>query len=174
MADNRSVVITLKLDKGDDDNSVSEQVKTDTGKNDKDKTNKSLKTYAAAQIASLVTSEMVNWGEYFWDRELTLNDDYIGQRDKAIITMQINRGISAGSSIVSSVASGLALSGGNPVGAAIGFVVGLTTQAASIIRSNVQGRDKQNIMLRQMNAQLEFTRSRAGWSTHAASIGEDL
>ena len=58
--------------------------------------------------------------------------------------------------------------------AIIGAVIGISTQVAAIVRSNVQGRDQQNIQIRQWNEQMSFTRARAGFSTHAASIGEDL
>lgn len=173
MADNRSIVITLKLDNSDDnDANVSNQVDTSNKKNDKDKANKAVALYAAQQISSLVTSEVLNWAEYYWNRELTLNDDYIGQRNKTIITTQINRGINFVSSLFSGMASGMAI--GGAVGAVIGLLISGTSQAASIVRSNQQGQDQQNIMIRQMNAGLDFTRSRAGWSLQAASIGEDL
>ena len=32
----------------------------------------------------------------------------------------------------------------------------------------------QELAIKQMNYQLEFTRERAGWSTHSASIGDNL
>ena len=170
--DNRSIVITLKLESDSEPTDTSNQTNTDTKKGDKDGSNKALAMYAAKEIASLVTSEVVNWAEYYWNRELTLTDDYVSQRNKTIITTQINRGISAISGVVSSTASGMAL--GGPLGALIGFAIGASTQVASIVRSNLKGRDQQNIMLRQMNASLDFTRSRAGWSLQVASIGEDL
>ena len=173
MADNRSIVITLKLDNSDDnDANVSNQVDTSNKKNDKDKTNKAVALYAAQQISSLVTSEVLNWAEYYWNRELTLNDDYIGQRNKTIITTQINRGINVASGLFSGLSGGMAI--GGAAGAFVGLLIAGATQIASIARSNQQGQDQQNIMLRQMDAGLNFTRSRVGWSLKAASIGEDL
>lgn len=171
--DNRSVVITLKLDQGNgDSNDVSNQVNIGSKKDDKDSTAKMVAKYAVAQVASIATSEMVSWGEYYWNRQLTLTDDYVGQRNKQIAITQINRGINLVSSIGSSVIAGAAV--GGVAGAIVGGIVGAATQIASITRSNLQGQDQQNIHLRQMNAQLDFTRSRAGWSLQAASIGEDL
>ena len=173
MADNRSIVITLKLDNGSEDsNDISEQTNTNTSKGDKDSTAKAVAKFAVAQSMQVVASEVINWAEYYWDRKLTLTDDYVGQRNKQIALTQINRGIGTFTSIGSMTAAGAAV--GHGIGAAIGFLIGTATQIASITRSNLQGRDQQNILLRQIEAQLDFTRSRAGWSTQAASIGEDL
>lgn len=175
MADNRSIVITLKLDNsGANENDVSGEVNGTkvANNNDKDSTSKAIAVFAVAQVVQTTVNELVNWGEYYWNRELMLDDDYIGQRNKQVALTHINRAIGTVSSIASATSSGAAI-GGVP-GAIIGFIVGTATQTAGIIRSNVQGQDQQTIMLRQMDAQLQFTRSRAGWSTKAASIGEDL
>lgn len=175
MADNRSIVITLKLDNsGANENDVSSEVNGTKVANNNDNSSaaKAIAAFAVAQVAQATVSELVNWGEYYWNRELMLNDDYIGQRNKQIALTQVNRGISAISGIASATASGAAVGGW--VGAIIGFTLGTVTQVAGVVRSNIQGQDQQNIMLKQMDAQLQFTRSRAGWSTKAASIGEDL
>ena len=173
-ADNRSITITLKLDEGKEDLDTQKSVNTSStaSKEDNGGTAKAVAAFAVAQTAQAVASEVVAWAEYEWIKELTLSDDYIGQREKNIALTQINRGISAVSSIASATASGAAVGGW--VGAIIGFVIGTGTQIASIARSNVQGQEQQDIQIRQMNAQLSYTRSRAGWSTQAASIGENL
>ena len=171
-ADSRSIVITLKLDstgEGESKPTDTSSVKTAT---DKDSTAKAVAAFAITQCVELVVSEAVSWGEYYWDRWLTLNDDYIGQRDKNVITTQINRGISAVSTVASMTAAGASV--GGPIGAAIGAIIGVVTDISGFVRSNVQNQDQQNILIRQMEAQLDFTRSRAGWSLNAASIGEDL
>ena len=128
--------------------------------------------FAVAKSVEIGAREIVSWAEYNWNKELTLNDDYIGQRNKNIAITQINRAVGAFSTIASSTASGAAI--GGLTGALIGAVVGTFSTVSGIIRSNVQGQDQQNIAIRQMDAQLDFTRSRAGWSLKAASIGEDL
>lgn len=171
--DTRSVVITIKLE---DDSGDSKESKTDTTaaakKDDKDSSAKSLAVFAVSSAVETATKELVSWGSYYMQRDLSLTDDYIGERNARIAETQINRGISAASTIVSSTASGAAVGGW--IGAIIGFALGTTTTALNIVRSNIQGREQQDIALRQLNTQLEYTRSRAGWSTHAASIGEDL
>lgn len=173
--DNRSIVITLKIDNsGSEAIDTSNQTSTTKVSNDTDKnsTAKAVAAFAVAQTVQAAVSEGMNWAEYYWNKELMLNDDYIGQRNKRIAMTQINRTISAVSGTISATASGAAV--GGPIGAIIGFVIGAGTQIAGIARSNIQGQEQQDIMLRQIDAQLQFTRSRVGWSTQAASIGEDL
>lgn len=174
MADNRSVVITLKLqnDTGDETD-VSNQTSTKNAESKNDKNSKAKAAYKAMaiQATSIALNEVTAWAEYYWNKELTLTDDYIGQRNKNIAMSQINKGISALTTIGSFTALGAAA---GPWGAAIGAVVGTAVAAVGIARSNIQSKEQQDIQIRQMNAQLEFTRSRAGWSTQAASIGEDL
>lgn len=171
-ADNRSVVITLKLDSGSDVQENPTNVESSKTNTDKDSTAKAVAKFAVIQSIQLVVNEAVAWGEYYWNRELTLNDDYIGQRNKNIAISQINRAANALTTVGSMTAIGAAV--GGPVGAIVGAIVGAVTAGAGIARSNNQGQDQQDIALRQMDAQLQFTRSRAGWSLQAASIGEDL
>ena len=177
MADSRSVTITLKTDRSssqDEQTNTAKQTSTSTEsqQNDSNSSAKAIATFAAIQAISTTINEAVAWGEYYWNKELVLNDDYIGQRNKQIASTYVNRAISFAGNVGSAAATGATI--GGPVGAIIGAVIGTATQIASIVRSNIQGNEQQNIALRQMDAQLQFTRSRVGWSTNAASIGEDL
>ena len=174
--DNRSIVITLKLDKNSEDENPTD---TESKKKeiDKDAGQKAMTAYFVMESIEAVGNEVVAWAEYEWNRELTLHDDYIGQRNKNVAMTYINRATSSVSSLAFGAIAGAkvgAAIGMGPVGAAIGVAIGLATTIAGIIRSNVQGQDQQNIAIKQMDAQLDFTRSRAGWSLQAASIGEDL
>lgn len=172
-ADNRSIVITLKLDESNDsDQKNPTNTEATKQKSDDDSTAKAVAAFAVTQSVQLVANEVVAWADYYWERELTLNDDYVGQRNKNIAIMQISRATSAISTIGSMTAAGAAVGGW--AGAIVGAVIGTVTAASGIVRSNIQGQDQQDIAIRQMNAQLDFTRSRAGWSLQAASIGEDL
>lgn len=172
-ADNRSIVITLKLEQSKD-NSQNNPTDTDSAQKDgdKDSSSKALAAFAVVETVKIISGEISAWGEYFWNKELTLSDDYVGQRTKNIAMTQINRAINVGSNIAGMAAKGAMI--GGPVGAIVGAIIGAVSSASGIIRSNAQGEDQQNIMLKQMDAQLQFTRSRAGWSLQAASIGEDL
>ena len=172
-ADTRSVVITLRLDSGNESD-ISEQTNTTKVSNDTDKNGaaKAVAVWAVSNTVQMASSEVVNWTEYFTNKTLVLKDDYIGQRNKNIATTQVNRAISAVSTIGSMTASGAAMGGW--IGAVIGAVVGTTSVVFGSVRSNLQGQQQQDILIKQMDAQLGFTRSRAGWSVTAASIGEDL
>lgn len=172
MLDKRSIVITLKLTSSDE-TSTNNQTNTEQVdfENDKNKKAKAAYKSLAIQAAQTAISEVSAWAEYYWNKELMLNDDYVGMRNKNIAMTQINRGVNALTTIGSFTALG---SAAGPWGAAIGAAVGTVVAAASIVRSNMQGEQQQSIQLRQMDAQLQFTRSRVGWSLKAASIGEDL
>lgn len=170
---NRAITITLKLDgSGDDDNNTENQTNTATKKDDKDGTAKAIASFAVVQSLQVVASEAVAWAEYYWNRELTLNDDYVGQRNKNIAISQINKGISVVSKIGTMAATGAMV--GGPWGAVIGAVVGAGASALEMARTTKQTMEQQDIAIRQMDAQLSYTRQRAGWSLEAASIGEDL
>lgn len=170
-ADNRSVVVTLKLDSNASEETSPVDTSSAKQSTDKNGSMKALAAFAVAQMAQLAASELVSWGEYYQNKELTLSDDYIGQRNKTIALTQMNRAISSISTIGSMTAAGATF---GPWGAAIGAAIGVATVVAGIARSNIQGQEQQDIALRQMDAQLGFTRSRAGWSLNAGSIGEDL
>ena len=171
--DNRSIVITLKLDQGD---SKVEENPTDTNgaqkSSDKDGSKKAITAYIAAQVSKMIANEVIDWAEYFWNKELTLNDDYVGQRNKRIALTQISRATNVVTTVGSMASSGAAI--GRGWGALAGAIVGVVVSAVNSVRSNVQGWDQQQLQLRQLDAGLKFTRSRAGWSLQAASIGEDL
>ena len=171
-SDNRSIVITLKLDSSGEEQEKPTNTQATSQKTEKGSSAKAVAMFAVTQAVETIASEAVAWGEYYLNKELTLTDDYIGQRQKNIATTQINRAIGAASTIGSMAASGAAVGGW--VGAIVGAVLGTAVAGANILRSNIQGQQQEDIVLRQMNAQLDFTRSRAGWSLKAASIGEDL
>lgn len=172
--DNRSVVITLKLDNGGEQTDTSQQTNTSAAANNSDKNGsaKAIAAFAAVEMVRMATSEVVSCADFFATNELSLRDDYVGQRNKQIALTHINRVASAGATIVSSAAQGAMI--GGPVGAIVGAALGTIFVGVSTLRSNFEGETNQKIHLEQMDAQLQFTRSRAGWSLKAASIGEDL
>ena len=181
MADNRSIVITLKLDQGENNNDINNQTTSSVSSqsNDNDASAKTVALMLAKQSISIVGNELIAWGEYYWNKELSVTDDYIAQRNKAIATTHINRVTSYANTVFSTGMTGFQLGSafgpiGSAIGAAIGASIGLITSGLQVARSNAQGRDQQNLQLLTLQAQLDFTRSRAGWSLKAASIGEDL
>lgn len=176
-SDNRSITITLKTvneSDGGGQSELKEQTNTNTTsqKSQKGNTDTALAAYAATQIASTIMSEAVSWGNFAIDMHLMLTDNYIAQREKSIFVQQTNRAFSLVTSVRDSALQGFFL--GGPSGAVLGAIFGTIQQGTAIARGNIQASMQQDLAIRQREAQLEFTRARAGWSTKAASIGEDL
>ena len=173
MADERKIVIVLKAE--NDTNAQEEKVSTGTEENTKQTKGQiavAVVAWAVKELLSTAASEALNWAMFEVDKNLMLKDDYIGQRNKRIALQCINRTASNINTIYGSTASGAALGGAG--GAIVGFLVGTAHVVSSTVRENVQNNFMQNVQLAQMNAQLSYTRQRSGWSTNAASIGEDL
>ena len=177
--DNRSIVITLKSESEIGGSSPSQDLnvsnKTSSSEAQSKSNNNSMAKAAYAQMAisaaNAVVNEMIAWGDYDVDKYMNLHDDYIGQRNMNVAQHYINGAVSAGSTIVSMALVG---SAAGPMGAAVGAAIGTVIAAARIERSNIQGNDQQEIQIKQLDCQLQYTRRRAGWSLTAASIGEDL
>lgn len=172
MADERKIVIVLKSEDIASSNSVGEENKEPENLPKQASDKKAIAAFAAKEMTSAVVSEVLNWANYEWDKSLNLNDDYIGQRQKTIALQLINKGASFASTIFSATAYGAMI--GQGAGAVVGAVLGTVQATSSVIRENIQAREQEEIQLRQMEAQLSYTRQRAGWSTQAGSIGEDL
>lgn len=179
MADSKEIKIVLEtvngsssgMDSGDTERVDAQVSAQATSESSGKSQGKAAYGAMAIQAANFAVNEVMNWISYNINKELNLNDDYIGQRNLAIATQAVNWAVSSASTIGSMAMVGAAA---GPIGAAVGAVVGGAMVAASTVRQNMQAMDQQNIMLNQMQAQLDFTRNRAGWSTKAASIGEDL
>lgn len=172
--DEKRVVIVLKAENDGNgiENKTKESEKASTGIDFETSTSSAIAALAAKEILSTVVEEGISWADYEWDKSLTLHDDYIGQRNKRIAIQMVNRVGSSVSTIFTSTAQGL-LVGGAP-GAIAGAIIGTAKVASSTTREILQAQEQERIKLRQMDAQLSYTRSRVGWSTNAASIGEDL
>lgn len=174
MADTREVKIILETRGGT--GGEAERVDNETASAATQQTESSSSgKQAAGALISIIASEAINegvaWASYYINRDLNLNDDYIGQRNLQIATKAINWGVSSAGTIASTTMMGASF---GPIGAAVGALVGVGMVAAKTGRENAQAMDQQNIMLNQMQAQLDYTRQRSGWSTKAASIGENL
>lgn len=175
MADTREVKIVLET-RGGTESSETERVDTQasaaaTSKNESSSSGKQAAKVLIGTLISEAANEAVAWAAYEVNKEFTLNDDYIGQRNLQIATQAVNWGISSATTIASTTMMGATF---GPIGAAVGALVGTGMVAARTIRENVQAMEQQDIMLNQMQAQLDYTRQRSGWSLKAASIGEDL
>ena len=132
---------------------------------------KALGAMAAKQLLSTVVNEGWSWATYEWQKNATLSDDYISQRNASIASTMVGKIGGAVNTIASSAIAGAAF---GPVGAIVGAALGTISAGASLTRQYFQAIEQQDIMLKQMDASLQNTRNKVGWSTVAASIGEDL
>lgn len=175
MADERKIVIVLKAENASSVSQTQEPEKVKTGAEETESSTSSsvaIAAFAAKEIISTTISEITDWAMYEWDKNLMLEDDYVGQRNKNIAMQCISKVGGAANTVFNTTIAGATI--GGPWGAAIGAAIGIAKVASSTIRDNVQHQQMQDIQLAQMNMQLSYTRNRIGWSTNAASIGEDL
>ena len=110
-----------------------------------------------------VRKQLEEMAIYGINRHLQLTDDYITQRYLQAGVNIISKAISMGTTIMAGA------SVGGPVGAVVGAVVAVADLTFDIIKNY----DQQNIMLRQMDAQLSYQRQRAGYSLTSGRIGEN-
>ena len=175
MADTKEVKIILETIDGSGGGTSNEEERADTKATKATSSGKST-GYRAFQTLGLMAistaaSEAISWANFELDKHFDLKDDYIGQRNLNIATQAVNWGISSASTIASATLMGASF---GPVGAAIGAALGTATVAVRTARSNMQAMEQQTIGLNKMEAQLDYTRQRSGYSLKAASIGENL
>lgn len=152
---NNRTVVNTKTGKPKTQDKVQEEAKASNI------VNHAFKNYVvsqAKQVVGLVANEVL----YEINKYYTLTDNVEGKRDLNIALGLIHRG----GQIVGPTIAGSYF---GPVGAVIGFGVGIGREVISLY----QGYDQQNIQLRQLNTQLEYSRQRAGYSLTSGSIGED-
>lgn len=101
--------------------------------------------------------------DYLFNRHYNLTDDYIGQRTYNVAKNIVTKA----HGMYMSIAAGFAT--GGPVGAAITAAISIGSTIIDIAKNF----DEQNIMLKQMDTQLEYTRQRAGYSLTSGSVGEN-
>ena len=137
-----------------------EKVKKETTKTDL--VNHALNNYVIGQ-AKKVGQTLLSEALYEVNKYFDLTDNVEGKRNLNIAMGIVHRG----TNVLTSTLIGAQI-GGVP-GAVVGFVASSINEAINIY----QGYDQQNIQLRQLNTQLEYTRERAGYSLTSGSIGEN-
>lgn len=163
MADLRQVEVVFKVGAASDEK-PSEKIKQ--GKKNKVQEQKSSEWYEniyVNQARQYVKADINRIATYEINKWFTLNDDYIGQRN---VNAALNV-ISKAKSIYTTVAAGVVV--GGAVGGIIAAVGSLLTLGIDI----AQNYDRQNIQIKQMDAQLQYQRQRAGYSLTSGRIGED-
>lgn len=164
MADLRQVEVIFKVGGGETaEKKPSEKIKSGT----KNKVQEQKTDYVGATLVSqawgYVKADITKIANYEINKWFSLNDDYIGQRNLTNALNVVNRAKNTAASIAAGIVLGGAVGG---VIAAVGSFITLGIDIAQNI-------DRQNIALRQMDAQLSYQRQRAGYSLTSGRIGED-
>lgn len=164
MADLRQVEVVFKVGSSDEnEKKPSEKVRAGT----KNKVKKQQTDYIGATLVNqawqYVKTDITKIANYEINKWFSLRDDYIGQRT---VNTALNF-ISRAKNMVSTIAAGAVLAGG--AGAAIALVGSFATLGIDI----AQNYDRERIMLKQMDAQLDYQRQRAGYSLTSGRVGEN-
>lgn len=112
--------------------------------------------YAKQTITQIASYEI---NKYF-----NLSDDYQTQRNVTIAKNVISK----------ATGMGTAIAGGFVAGGAVGGAIAIVGSVASLGVEIAQNYDQERIKLNQANAQLSYSRLRAGYSLVSDSVGENL
>lgn len=133
--------------------------------------NTALLIWAAKKAATLIKNVTINEAKYQLNMHYKMTDNYIGQQNMDIALSVAEKSVSAVTSIVGGALAGAKL-GGAP-GAVIGAVIGVGGFGITTALQISHNYEQERIRLRQMDAQLQFNRQRAGYSLTAGSVGEN-
>lgn len=168
MADTRSIDVNILVTEIEGDGGTTPTLpkpKVPTADKGKDNTNLSKMASALLHEAyNYAKQDIVQIASYEVNKYFNLHDDYIGQRNLTIAKNVLSK----------AVGMGTAIAGGFVLGGVVGSAVALIGTTASLGIEIAQNYDQENIKIRQMNAQLEYSRLRAGYSLTSESIGENL
>jgi len=127
--------------------------------------NQSIKNLLKVKAIGDGVQILKNAAEYYYiDRNLSLEDNYQGQRDWAIAKSLTSNAISIGKAT---------LIGATSLGLAGGFVAGTVAAIGIGINAGIN-LDRQNIKLMQMDSQLSYSREKAGYSLTMEDKGTNL
>ena len=168
MADLRQVEVIFKVGGGDSSGATtekkpSEKVRVGTRNKVQEQKTDYIGATLVSQAWGYIKADITKIANYEINKWFSLNDDYIGQRN---LTNALNV-VSRAKNMAGTIAAGFVALG--PVGGAIAAVGSLITLGIDI----AQNIDRQNLMLRQMDAQLSYQRQRAGYSLTSGRIGEN-
>ena len=124
------------------------------------------KVFTTAYLVSKakdVTQDVLQETDYFIQRHFQLADDYQGQRSYVRAKNVILKSVSIGTSGVAAFATL------GPAGAAVAVGIAVSSVVVDIANNYIDQADT----IRKMDAQLSYTRVRAGYSLTAGSVGED-
>jgi hypothetical protein len=166
MADTRGIEVNLVVTEKIDDGSDKPKPKTPKRKTAKsDNTNieatTSVLLHEAYNYAKQTITEIAS---YEVNKYFNLSDDYQTQRNVTIAKNVISKATGMGTAIAS----------GFKMGGAVGGAIAIVGSVASLGVEIAQNYDQERIKLNQANAQLSYSRLRAGYSLVSDSVGENL
>ena len=164
MADERYIRIAIVNEKTDNNATSSTEAKTAKPKSGgaSSKMSKVASAYIARSIVNNTISSVISATEYHFEKQWQLDDDYISQRTYTIAKNFITASMGA----VSTIAVGFSTAG------IAGGILATAYEAINTGMNIYKNYDQQSIKIKQMDAQLDYTRVRAGYSVQAESIGE--
>lgn len=166
MADLRQVEVVFKVGaSAENEKKPSEKIKKGT-KNKVQTLQKEDKWYDNLYIQqawSYVKAEVSSVAHYEMNKWYALRDDYIGQRNMNVALNVISRAKDIATTIYA----------GFKTGGTVGAGIAAVSSVYMLVWDIIQNEDRQNIMLRQMDAQLDYQRQRAGFSLTSGRVGEN-
>lgn len=174
MREVRAITITIKGESADGSKKNPDAPKPEEENAKAKETTKSsaqnLSSWLVHRTLSEAESQLKIAAEYEFSKYYTTHDDYIGQRNFEIAKACVGIAVNVGTSIVSGAMVG-ALAG--PVGAAIGAAAGAAFSGVNLALQYNRAMERQQLTVNQLNAQLQYTRQRSGYSLTSGSVGED-
>lgn len=174
MAETRSITITIRQAKG-----VAPTPETPRPEGSREVEKRAVSMNGPTVAASVLFNQLYQAGKqavvsearYQVERYFDVNDDYVGKRNLEEAMSALGASFSFASA---AVAGATAMSGAGPLGMAAGATVGLIATGIGKAVDISQRLDAQRLEIEKADAQLAFSRQRAGWSLTAGSIGEGL
>lgn len=109
--------------------------------------------------------------EYEVNKYYDTANDYVGKRNLNEAMAYLGMGVSLASAAIAGATVGAA---GGPVGSAIGAAVGAGLYVGQAAANAALALDRQRLEVEQSDAQLAYSRLRAGYSAVSGSRGENL
>ena len=130
-----------------------------------------LGSWLAHQAFNTVKSQIEAEANYEISRYFTIYDDVAGERNLAMAKAYINHAVSMGYQVYYGAVTGAGIAG--PVGGFAGAVLAGSVAGVGMALEARRALEQQDLRIAQAEAQLGYTRQRAGWSLTAGSIGEN-
>lgn len=175
MREVRAITITIKGEPADGSKKNPDAPKPEEENAKAKETTKSsaqnLSSWLVHRTLSEAESQLKIAAEYEFSKYYTTHDDYIGQRNFEIAKAIIGIAVNVGSSVVSGATVGA--SAGGAVGAVIGAAAGALFSGVNLALQYNRAMEQQQLTINQLDAQLQYTRQRSGYSLTSGSVGED-